>query len=345
MKSRAARLSGFGRDVDVLRVDSVEVPDPAPHQVRVRMIASPVHPADLNVIEGKYGTLPALPATPGSEGCGEVVDIGVQVARVRVGDLVVVLTSGNWCSERVVDAADVVTIPVEIDPVQASMLVINPLTAWAMIHSSGVPVPGSWVAQNAANSAVGRCVIQIAGVMGLRTLNLVRRQELCYPLRSLGADAVCASDDEFSERAERLPSDQRPLIGLNAVGGAAALTVANVLADGGDLITYGAMARQPLKIPNGLLIFRGLQFRGFWLRRWLAETAREERDDAIRMLADWMRDGRLQIAVDQVFVLDQVHDAIAAANCSGRNGKIVLDLADGRSAHSAGACIPTIGPA
>ncbi|MFY8215329.1 MAG: zinc-binding dehydrogenase, partial [Chthoniobacterales bacterium] len=147
--------------------------------------------------------------------------------------------------------------------------------------------------------------------------------------RSIGADEVCASDAEFSERAEGLPADQRPLLGLNAVGGAAALVVANALADGGDLITYGAMARQSLKIPNGLLIFRGLQFRGFWLRRWLAETTIADRDDAIRMLAGWMQDGRLQVAVDRVFRLDQVHDAIAAANCSGRNGKIVLDLRDG----------------
>jgi len=330
MKSRAARLLGFGRDVDVLRVDSIEVPEPAPHQVRVRMIASPVHPADLNVIEGKYGALPALPATPGSEGFGEVTEIGAQVARVRVGDVVVVLVPGNWCCERVVDESDVVAIPAGIDPIQASMLVINPLTAWAMLHSRGVPAPGSWAVQNAANSAVGRCVIQIARVMGLRTLNLVRRQELCDALRSLGADEVSADDAGFLECAERLFADQRPILGLNAVGGAAALVLANTLADGGDLITYGAMARQPLKIPNGMLIFRGLQFRGFWLRRWLAEAAREDRDDAIRMLAGWMQDGRLQVAVDRVFPFDQVHDAIAAANSSGRNGKIVLNLADCR---------------
>ena len=61
----------------------------------------------------------------------------------------------------------------------------------------------------------------------------------------------------------------RPRLGLNAVGGASALNLANALSDFGVLVTYGAMARQPLKIPNGLLIFRNLEFKGFWASRWL----------------------------------------------------------------------------
>jgi len=329
MKSLAVRLSAFGRDEDVLRVEPIDVLDPAPNQVRVRMLASPVHPADLNVIEGKYGSLPCLPATPGSEGCGKVTAIGSNVTRVNVGDLVAVIAPGNWCCERVVNASDVVAIPPGIDPIQASMLVVNPLTAWAVIHGRGAPAVGSWVAQNAANSAVGRCVIQIAMLIGLRTLNLVRRSELFAELEGLGADRVFASDVEFADFTGRLAVEERPLVGLNAVGGAAALVVANSLADGGHLVTYGAMARQPLKIPNGLLIFRGLEFRGFWLRRWLADTKPEDRDRVIGILVAWMLDGRLKIAVDQVFTIDRIHDAITVANGSERSGKVVLDLSAG----------------
>lgn len=327
MKSLAAQLLGFGADNPLLRVAPVDTPAPGPREVRVRLLAAPVHPADLNVIEGKYGVLPILPATLGTEGCGLVVEVGDEVNHLEIGDQVVVVTPGNWCFERVVDAADVVKIPRDLDPVQASMLVINPLSAWAMIHSHGIPEAGAWLVQNAANSAVGRCVIQIAHRMKLRTLNLVRRDALRAELISLGADQVCVDDAEFARVAEQFTVGVRPKLGFNAVGGVSALTVANALADGGELITYGAMARQPLKIPNGMLIFRGLSFRGFWLRHWLAVTPRRERDLTIQRLAGWMQAGQLQMSIDQVYSLGAIREAVAAAQRSGRRGKIVLNLA------------------
>lgn len=327
MKARAAQLHGFGFESDLIRLDECEVSEPDRDEVMVAMLASPVHPADLNVIEGTYGTLPDLPATLGNEGCGRVIAVGSGVRDVVVGDVVAIFKTGNWCQVRVVHALDVVVIPSDIDPILASMVIINPLTAWAMIHARGLPVPGTWIAQNAANSAVGQCVIQIAKELHLRTLNLVRRVEVMDDLTALGADLVFANEAEFATAAKRLAKKDRPMLAFNAVGGSSALTLANALADGGCLMTYGAMARQPLKVPNGMMIFRGLHFCGFWLRKWLLETSREDRATAVRQVVGWMQARHLSISVDTVFPLSQVFDAIAAAKHPSRGGKIVLDLA------------------
>jgi trans-2-enoyl-CoA reductase len=320
--TKAARLHDFGSGSETMCIETVNVVEPGPTEVLVSILASPVHPADLNVIEGKYGKLPSLPAILGNESCGRVEQVGDQVSTIRVGDLVAVMEPGNWCQSRVTAASNVIVLPSEIDPLQACMLVINPLSAWAMIHLRGTPETGAWIAQNASNSAVGRCVIQIARELGLHTLNLVRREELRTELIGLGADIVHADPEQFIKTA--LPLSSRPALGLNAVGGAAALTIANAVADGGDIVTYGAMGRQPLKIPNGMLIFRGLNFRGFWLRSWLSETHPTERDRVLLLLADWMQTGRLTMPVGLTFPLARVNNAIAEAARSGRSGKVII---------------------
>jgi NADPH:quinone reductase and related Zn-dependent oxidoreductases len=75
----AAVYETHGNPADVLRVESRPWPKPAPDEAVVRMRAAPVNPADLNQIEGKYPVRPALPATPGFEGAGVVVELGAGV--------------------------------------------------------------------------------------------------------------------------------------------------------------------------------------------------------------------------------------------------------------------------
>ncbi len=92
-------------------------------------------------------------------------------------------------------------------------------------------------------------------------------------------------------RIRRLVHDAR--LALNAVGGASALNLANALADRGTHVTYGAMGRQPLKIPNGLLIFREITFRGFWLRNWRYDATLAQKGETLGVLATMIAGGKL----------------------------------------------------
>ena len=73
---KAAVFESFGEPADVLQVREVPDPHAGPGQVRVRMIASPINPSDLMVVQGRYGVLPTLPSTPGFEGVGIVDEVG-----------------------------------------------------------------------------------------------------------------------------------------------------------------------------------------------------------------------------------------------------------------------------
>ena len=290
------------------------------------MLAAPINPADLNVIEGTYGELPPLPATIGNEGCGEILALGAGVENLRIGQKVLSLALGTWSQELVLPADNAIPLPDEIDIHQAAMLAVNPATAWRLLHDFATLQPGDWIVQNAANSGVGRAVIQLARHLGLRTLNVVRREELLPELLALGADVVVTEETDLRREVRQLCGGALPKLGLNAVGGASALNIANALAPGSPHITFGAMARQPLKIPNGLLIFQNLAFRGFWLRRWKETAPAAEVQSTYATLADILHRGVLHAPVDRVFPLSELPAALAAASEDKRSGKILLDL-------------------
>jgi mitochondrial enoyl-[acyl-carrier protein] reductase / trans-2-enoyl-CoA reductase len=329
------RLIGFGESPPALRVEDFELPRAGPGEVELRMLAAPINPADLNVIQGTYGELPHLPATMGNEGCGVIVACG-KGCDLQVGQMVLPLSGGAWAEAMVVPVEAVVLLPAGLDPFQAAMLAVNPATAWLMIHKFQSLMRGSWIVQNAANSGVGRAVIGIARHLGLRTLNVVRRPELVEELLGLGGDVVVTEEIDFRKEVESLCGGARPVLALNAVGGASALNLANALADGGFHVTYGAMGRQPLKIPNGLLIFRDLQFRGFWLRRWRDTTPVPEVHALYQALAELLQAGLFKTPVGPVYPLSQVARAVEEASSRNQSGKVMLDFscaespADGR---------------
>jgi NADPH:quinone reductase-like Zn-dependent oxidoreductase len=233
----------------------------------------------------------------------------------------------------IVDACQVIPVPQGLDPLQAAMLSVNPATAWRMLHDFATLQPGDWIVQNAANSGVGRAVIQLARALGIRTLNLVRRPELIDELLALGADVVTGEDMDLRKSGLDLCAGHFPKLGLNAVGGASALNVANALAPDSTLVTYGAMSRQPLKIPNSLLIFKNLTFSGFWLRRWKESASPAEIRETYSRLADFLACGILHTPVQSVYPLARVGEAIQSASMEKRSGKVLLDLATKDETH------------
>jgi mitochondrial enoyl-[acyl-carrier protein] reductase / trans-2-enoyl-CoA reductase len=322
----ACRLFAFWEKPPAIRIESIPSSAPAPGEVAIRMLAAPINPADLNVIEGTYGELPPLPATIGNEGAGEILALGPGVENLRIGQKVLPLAFGTWTSELILPAKNAIPLPDDIDIHQAAMLAVNPATAWRLLHDFASLQPGDWIAQNAANSGVGRAVIQLARHLGFRTLNVVRRPELLDEILSLGADVVVTEETDLRREVRQLCGGALPKLGLNAVGGASALNIANSLAPGSPHVTIGAMARQPLKIPNGLLIFQNLAFRGFWLRRWKETAPAAEIQSTYATLADLLHRGILHTPVQQILPLSEAPAALTAAMGDKRTGKILLDL-------------------
>src|SRR6267378_151730 len=323
----AAVYETHGNPRDVLRVESRAWPAPAAGEAVVKMRAAPINPADLNQIEGKYPVRAELPATPGFEGAGVVAEVGANVTNVAVGDLVILPHNiGTWRDAVAVKADELVVVPKGIEPVHAAMLKINPMTAWRLLHDYVDLKKGDWLIQNAANSAAGRAVIQIAHELGYKSVNVVRRGELTDELRAEGGDVVLVDGENLRDEVKAATTGASIRLGLNAVGGDSALRLANCLAPGSTLVTFGAMGLQPLKIPNGLLIFKDLRFRGIWINKWYDNATPAERMAAFNPIFEMAGRGLLQTKVEKSYPLNEIKAAVEHAAHAQRRGKIIFEF-------------------
>ncbi len=327
---RFASFSACGQPEEVLELSAAPLREPAEGELRVRMLAAPINPSDVNFVQGVYGLKPSLPGSPaGLEGCG-VVEASA-AAGFAPGDQVILISGvGAWAEYMVAPAGCFLRLERPLPPVQAAMLKVNPLTAWLLLKSFVELKPGDWVVQNAANSGVGCCFIQLARRMGLKSVNVVRQAATRREsLMALGADVVLDEEDpDIRTHMLEETGGARPLLASNCVGGESALRLMDMLAPRGTMVTFGAMSKKSIKVPNSFLIFRELSLRGLWCSRWLRESAPEAIATAYRELVEAVADGSLVQPVERCYGLDEVREAAAHAQRESRGGKVMLRLGE-----------------
>jgi trans-2-enoyl-CoA reductase len=325
----AVRHSRFGKAHEVAEV--VELPEPGPPgpgEVTVAMIAASVDPGLLLAFEGRYGAAPPpLPAWCGSQGSGRVTAVGDGVTHLKVGDLVLmgVTTERNTWRERMNHRADVLyPMPPEADPLQLAMLQSTAATARRLLQNVVTLAPGDWVVQNAANSGVGKLTISMARAAGLHTVNLVRRPGLEEMLTARGADHVLVDGPDVVARILEATGGVRPKLGIDAVAGTATGRIAAALAEGGTVVTYGALSGDECVISTREVIFRSIVHCGLWRSLWAARAPLEEKRKFYQELAQDVAKGIIHVDVEATFPLSRVREALELAATPGRQGKILL---------------------
>ncbi|KAM4700906.1 enoyl-[acyl-carrier-protein] reductase, mitochondrial [Discoglossus pictus] len=302
LAARALVYEKHGEPEQVLRMHNLQVPSPGDYDVLVKMLAAPINPSDINMIQGTYALLPQLPAVGGNEGVGVVVETGRHVSSVRPGDWVIPVDAGlgTWRTEGLFSEATLVRVPSDISVAGAATLSVNPCTAYRLLSDYETLRPGDTVIQNACNSSVGQAVIQIAASLGIITINIVRDradlQSLVERLHDLGANYVITEEQlRKPEMKDMFRKCSRPRLALNCVGGKNTTEMLRHLDYGGTMVTYGGMAKQPVTIPVSALIFKNVKLCGFWITQWKRERAqnREEITKMIRDLCDLIRRGKL----------------------------------------------------
>jgi len=318
-------ISAYGAPEEVVRcIDVPDVGEPEPGEVVFDIMAFPINPADVSFCRGSYRLRPPLPATPGAEGVGRVAAVGGGVTGVKPGDLVINMQRENWAQRRRVRAEDAIPIPSGLDLAQAAMLRINPPTALLLLEDHVALVPGDWLIQNVANSAVGRHLIVLAKARGVRTLNVVRRDDVAGELRDLGADVVLKDALDLPERARGAVGDAPIRLGIDAVSGDACRRIGDCVTDGGVVVSYGSMSGENPTMSRAAVNMRGVNLTGFNLGRGLAKRTREQVREIYADLAAKVSDGALRAPVDATYPIEEIRFALIRAQQGGRNGKVLV---------------------
>ncbi|KAK5133399.1 hypothetical protein LTR08_007738 [Meristemomyces frigidus] len=316
-QAKVLAFPALGEPKDVLHLHAHSIAPPHGNQLTLRFLASPINPADVNQIQGVYPTKPTFTtalSTPhpiavgGNEGVAEVVAKGGGVKGVDKGDWVIMKKQGfgTWRTHAQTTADQLMVIKDRdgLKPEQVGTVSVNPMTAYRMLKDFVALQPGEWFIQNGANSGVGRAAIQLGKLWGYKSINIIRKresgnEELKAELKSLGADVVVtdeelASKDFRAQVKEFTNGGREPIrLGLNCVGGSIVNTMAKNLAPNSHMVTYGAMSKQPVSLPTGLLIFKNISFDGFWVSRWSDQNP-EQKEACVKEVLALTREGKFK---------------------------------------------------
>jgi NADPH:quinone reductase-like Zn-dependent oxidoreductase len=320
---QAIQIEAFGNPAEVMKV--VEIPDvgtPAAGEVVIALEASPINKSDLMMITGRYGYRPKLPSVMGTEGVGRVIAVGGGVKHLKAGDRTLVPYPAPAWAERIkVDASRLRPLPGG-DVHQFAMLGINPPTAYLILTDFVSLTSGSWVIQNSANSAVGRALIPIAKSLGLKTVNVVRRDDVVAEIKAIGGDVVLVDGPDLAKRVAAETGNAAIALAVDGVGDTSTTNLLGCLAEKGVQVFYSAMSGKPSVVPATQLIYRDLSMRGFWLANWFRDAKPDEITEMYDRLAPLVASGAISAPIAGTYRFAEIAEAVAVA--SKNRGKVLL---------------------
>jgi len=312
-----------GKPTDILKAVDVPMPEPGPNEVRVKVIASPINPSDIMFVQNLYGIRPKLPSGAGFEGVGIVDALGEGV-QMRTGMRVSFTSIGTWSEYAIAHQRSLIPLPDAISDDIAAQLFVNPFTAYAMVQDAQVK-EGDWLMLTAAGSAFGKMVIQLCKMRGIKTIGTVRRDDLNDELKSIGlTEVVNVETESLTARVKQITDGAGVACVLDAVGGHTATEALKCIAKGGTMIIYGVLSLQDPSFNAGLLIFRELTVKGFWLTDWMRRVDSQTRQEVAQNVISLLASGKIQLPVEAAYSLDQIVEAVDHAERHGRWGKILI---------------------
>lgn len=326
---RQLQLVAHGEPTDVIRLNTISEPALDADDVLIAMEAAPINPSDLLLVRGLYGVKPAFPFSVGGEGVGRVTRTGSKVDAALRGKRVMVLPTyeqGTWADQVVVPIRNIVPMS-DADPLQLSMIGINPATAYLLLNRYVSLKPGDWIAQTAANAAMGQYIISLAKLAGIKTLNVVRRGEAAEQVRQWGGDVVIVQSENLNKDVEQALAGKQLSLVLDTVGGTPVGELAKSLKIGGSVVIYALQSGQPPAVSPKDLIYRDLSLHGFWLINWLRNESRAEIQKVYQKLGGLVASGSLSAEVENVYGLDDFKEAFKQSSKSNRSGKILFRFA------------------
>ena len=322
---KRAVFEELGKPWDVLQIKEEPLPEPGEGEVRIKVTVANINPSDIMYVQGMYGIRPEVGGGAGFEAAG-IVDGAGEGVSLPVGTRVIFTALGVWQEYVTVPAKTVIPAPEGMSDEIACQAFVNPFTAHGMLKESGLK-KSQWLLLTAGGSAFAKFVVQMASKQGINTLCTVRRDSQIEELKANGATAVVNTESQNLKREVKALTDGKGIDYIfDAVGGELGAQVLDTLAFGGTMMVFGLLSLQPIPLNSGLLIFKDLKIKGFWLTTWMASLSTEEKIEVTKTVLGGLMQSALKADVEKTYSLDEVAAATKHADSPGRTGKILLKV-------------------
>lgn len=322
----AIAIAGKGGP-EVLRPETVTVPQPGPGQLLVKVAAAGVNRPDVMQRVGLYPAPKGHSQIPGLEIAGTVVASGEGTHRFMTGHTVMALVNGGGYAEYcVADETACLPIPAGLDMVEAAAIPEGFFTVWHNVFERGGLKEGEWFLMHGGTSGIGVVAIQLARAFGAKVITTVGSADKCAACLKLGATrAVDYTREDFVEVVKAETEGRGVNVILDIVGGDYVERNIRSLAEDGRLVNIAFQKGSKVTIDLIRVMLKRLTLTGSTLRirseDVKARIARAVEDKALPLIAD----GQVKILVDSTFPLSEAAKAHERMDQS-HIGKIVIKI-------------------
>lgn len=318
-------------DASVLQIDELTIAEPGVRELRIKVEAIGLNRAEVMFRNGAYLEAPELPSRLGYEASGVVEAIGADVTEFQVGDLVSTVPAfsmgqyGVYAEHAVVPVHAVVKRPTNFSAAQGAAIWMQYITAYGALVHHGQLVAGQTVLITAASSSVGVAAIQLAKSLGAKVIATTRGGAKKAFLLEQGADYVVQTNSEgWTAQVMGITENQGANLIFDPIGGPVLEQLAEVAAQGGKIIEYGALDANPTPYPLFSALAKGLIIQGYTLFE-LTQTV-ELLEAAKAYLLSLFSDGALVPVLDRSFGFEQIQQAHQYMESNQQMGKIIVTL-------------------
>ncbi len=322
---KAIRIQETGGP-EVMHLEEIEKPTPKAGEVLIKIAAAGINYADLAQRQGMYLTRTHTPMTMGFEVAGTVEELGSNVTSPPVGTRVMALTAGGYAEYTTAAANTIIPIPDNLDFNSAAAFPVQGITAYQLLRESTHLQTGESVLIHAAAGGVGTLAIQLAKLMGAKTVvGTASNDKKLELIRELGADAaINYKEADWAEQVTKATGGKGPDVILEMVGGEIAEKSLQILAPFGRMVVYGAAGGQMVQISGILLMYKNEGVGGYWLSAWMSRP--DKTAEAAQALMQYLASGKLRIIVGQTFPLAKAAEAHTTIAERKTTGKVVLTV-------------------
>ena len=326
--SRAVRIHANGGP-EQLVIDTVDVGEPGPGQVRIRHKAIGLNFIDVYQRSGLYPN--TMPLALGMEGAGVIEAVGEGVTHLKAGDRAAYAANppGSYCDVRVMPAMNVCQLPDAIDFETGAAMMLKGLTAQYLLKRTlpqGGLKAGDFVLFHAAAGGVGLIACQWAKALGLRLIGTAGSDAKCALAKANGAEfCINYSTDDFQARVKEITGGKGVKVVYDSVGKDTRDKSLDCLAPFGLMASFGNASGAVAPFSPGILGPKGSVY---VTRQTLFShiTTRESTQEMADDLFEAVTSGKVKIHIDQTFPLANIQDAHIALEARKTTGCTIITL-------------------